>query len=177
MKELPYVKLRNIVVSSREETDLFERLYSDYDRELALYSARLREKPVSGSDFLDMYLNSFLMKLFLVNKAGAVVGFCLLGFGENTHPDTDYYIAEFYVVPEVRQKGYGMAAVKQLLAWFPGKHCYHVLKENQAALAFWKATKEFCHWVDLPITDTLELHDCFFYAFDTNRMGALYGHR
>lgn len=177
MKELPYVKLVNFPVSSRKETDMFEKMYSNYDRELGLYSARLRENPITSSDFLDMYLNAFLKKLFIVNREGVVIGFCLLGFGDNTHPDTNYYIAEFYIVPEYRRAGYGLAAVAQLLAWFPGKYCYHVLKENQAGLAFWKGAKAFCGWADLPFSDTLGLDDCFFFAFETKKMGVLYGHR
>lgn len=167
MKELPYVKLVNFPVFSRKEADLFEKMYSDYDRELGQYSARLRTNPISGSGFLDMYLNAFLKKLFIVNREGTVIGFCLLGFGDNTHPDTNYYIAEFYIVPDARREGYGAAAVAQLLAWFPGKYCYHVLKENQKALAFWNSVKEFCGWTNMPISDTLGLDDCFFFAFDT----------
>lgn len=152
---------------SESDKVLFEKMYRDYDRELGLYSERLRQSPINNVDFKDMYSNIFLAKMFILTETKQKAGFCLLGFAENTHPATNYYIAEFYISPEFRRKGIGKRAVKELFALLPGKYCYHVLKQNDAARCFWENVKNECRCQSFLLEDTLNLEDCDFYGFKT----------
>lgn len=140
-------------------------MYREYIKELSLYSERIRKEPITDEEFYEIYSNEFLLKIFIQNDSDEVVGFCLVGFGKNTHPRTNYYISEFYILPEFRCSGFGRSAFKKLLALFPGRYCYHVLKENKDALAFWSQMKKECGCKELILEDTLELSDCFFFAF------------
>ena len=150
---------------SQEDRKLFEYMYTAYDCELSRYSFRIRNAPVCREDFASMYSNPYLATMFILNDEGKKVGFCLLGFGENTHPETNYYIAEFYVLPEHRRSGIGTKAVLDLLSIFPGKYCYHVLKENMGAYMFWEEVKKTANVKEIELVDILGLRDCNFFGF------------
>ena len=70
-------------------------------------------------------------------------------------------------MPEFRRIGVATAAVKELLSLFPGKYCYHVLKENRNARHFWDYVQKNCSCVPLPLEDTCGLIDCDFFGFES----------
>lgn len=151
-----------------KDATLFKRMYRDYIAELSLYSTRLKDEPVADKEMDNILSNCLLMKMFIINESGEKVGFCLIGFGQNTHPLTSYYIAEFYVLPEYRRIGVGTKAVQDLFSLLPGTYCYHVLKNNVAAHRFWDQIKrDFC-CKELFLDDVLDLKDCDFYSFKTS---------
>lgn len=152
---------------SEGDKPLFENMYRDYDQELSLYSERISNNPITTEDFEDVYKNFFLAKMFILNDLGEKIGFCLLGFGDNTHPQTNYYIAEFYISPQYRRSGYGTKAARELFSLLPGKYCYHVLKKNNKAKDFWDRVKNESSYKTLFLRDTSNLTDCDFYAFQT----------
>lgn len=154
---------------SGAEKVLFEKMYRDYVAELSDYSPRIKSNPITGEGINDIYNNIFLMKFFVTNGAGEYIGFLLVGFGGNTHTETDYYIAEFYIMPEHRRKGVATAAVKELLSLFPGKYCYHVLKKNITAHCFWDYMLKECCCTPLFLEDTCNLIDCDFFAFEKGK--------
>lgn len=144
---------------------LFENMYRDYVTELGQYSVRIKYNLITSREINSIYNNELLMKFFVSNGEGEIVGFCLVGFGDNTHTETDYYIAEFYILPEYRNNGIATAAVKELLSLFPGKYCYHILKENIIARQFWDHVQKECGCKPLSLEDTCGLTDCDFFAF------------
>lgn len=149
---------------SATEKVLFEKMYRDYVAELGEFSQRIKSNPITATDINGIYNNKLLMKFFVTNGVGKTVGFCLVGFGDNTHTETDYYIAEFYILPEYRRIGVATAAVKELFSVFPGKYCYHVLKENINARHFWSYVQKNCCCTPLPLEDTCDLIDCDFFG-------------
>lgn len=151
---------------SAPEKVLFEKMYRDYDAELGEYSPRIKCNPITGKGVKDIYNNTLLMKFFVANGAGKYIGFLLVGFGDNTHPETDYYIAEFYILPEYRRIGIATAAVKELLSLFPGKYCFRVLKENINARCFWDYIQKECCSNPLSLEDPCDFPDCDFFAFE-----------
>lgn len=150
---------------AEQDKPLFETMYRDYISDLSVFSKRLRDDHVTDKELFSIYANEWLLKMFILNQAGDKVGFCLVGFGDNTHYQTDYYIAEFYVAPNHRRTGVGLKAVRELFSLLPGKYCYHVLKENIPAKAFWDHILKACGCIKLFYKDTLNLSDCDFYAF------------
>ena len=67
-----------------------------------------------------------------------IVGFLIIEFGENTHPMTDYYIAQAYVTPEHRGKGIMKNAVQNFIKEHGGDYVLFVLLKNPNAEAFWR---------------------------------------
>lgn len=56
------------------------------------------------------------------------------------------YIAEFYIVPEARKRGVGLAAVKALVDEWRGDVFLYILHENFTAKAFWGAVEGKLGW-------------------------------
>ena len=155
---------------SKIENIIFERMYRDYISELGQFSDRIKAEPVSAQEFENIYNNQSLIKIFILNNSGVKIGFCLLGFGDNTHPETDYYIGEFYIAPEHRREGWGRSAIKELLSLLPGKYCYHILKGNKVARLFWDRVVKASKSVKLRLYDISNLSDCDFFAFDCSKL-------
>ena len=152
----------------KQDVALFYNMYRDYTAELGLYSTRIKAKQVTDKELDNILANMLLMKMFILNDDGEKIGFCLVGFGQNTHPLTSYYIAEFYVLPKYRRMGFGEKAVYDLLSILPGTYCYHVLKSNVNARTFWDNILKKFGCKRLHIDDTLELEDCDFYSFKSS---------
>lgn len=151
------------------QRSLFAEMYLSYYFELSQYSVRLRDDPIAHENVNGILDYELLKKFLIFSVSGEVVGFLLVGFGENTHPCTDYYIAEFYIKPCHRRTGIGISAIKELLFIYPGKYCYHVLKDNTAAHFFWERVKNEFGCKELTLTDTTELTDCDFYSFEFSK--------
>lgn len=153
-------------IFSPSERSAFSSMYIAYDLELSQYFERPRADPVTLQSIEDMLNYHFLKKFFVLSDSGEEIGFLLVGFGENTHHLTDYYIAEFFIQPEYRRAGVGLAAIKELLSLYPGKYCYHILKNNIIARSFWDSVKNTCGCKELVLLDTTGLTDCNFFAFE-----------
>lgn len=146
----------------------FRSFYRDYIEELSQYSPRLQENPVTLNELYDIDTNPLLKRYFITDTSNIPIGFILLGFGENTQPGTDWYIAEFYIQPSARKQGNGKRAVKEMLQTHPGKYCYFVLKENKRAYAFWTKLREEFECNDIK-NNYICMHtpeDCIFEAFE-----------
>lgn len=153
---------------NKEQSLLFKRLYIDYITELSQYSKRLREQPITPDEIYDIESNPLLMRYFLTDNSNSPIGFLLLGFKENTQPGTDWYIAEFYIIPKARKQGYGQKAVKEMLEQHPGRYCYFILKENRPAHSFWQKMKTAFNWLEnTSYYDARQYtpEDATFYAF------------
>ena len=156
--------------TNKNEQKLFETMYLDYIYELSLYSERLRMNPVTEKEIYNINTNPLLERYFITDENGAPVGFCLLGFGKNTAPGTDWHIADFYVLPSHRRRKYAEAAMAELLQVHPGKYCCFVLKENFPAQNFWNTIVQTFDCAD--ITTECDIppetpSDCIFRVFET----------
>lgn len=157
-------------IANADERLLFKTMYLEYMNELGLYSERIRKNPVTEKEIHEINTNPLLERYFITNENGAPIGFCLLGFGENTAPGTDWYVAEFYVLPSHRMRKYGENAVAELLQTHIGKYCIFVLKENIPAQMFWNKTLQTFNCTDITSnydSTSYTPSDCDFYAFET----------
>lgn len=153
-----------------KQRKIFATFYEEYITELSKYSERLRElsKEDIQDDITNISANSLLKKYFITNETNTPIGFCLIGFDENTQPGTDWFIAEFYIQHGYRKKGYGQKAVEKLFQRYPGKYCYFVLKSNKPAQKFWnKIRKTFnCKDTKDQYVCSCTPEDCTFEAFE-----------
>lgn len=66
------------------------------------------------------------------------VGFLVVGFPPNCHPNANFYIEEAYIRPEYRRRGFMSAAVSDFVQGNPGVYCLFVVRGNEGAYGFWK---------------------------------------
>lgn len=155
-------------IRNMKERIVFEELYRNYISELGQYSKRILKKPATKEEINDINTNPLLEKYFITDETGKLIGFCLIGFDQNTQPGTDWFIAEFYISPMFRRQGYGTASITEFLKTHPGNYCYFVLKENQQAYEFWNKVRTELKCTDIKSDYDARKHtpkDCTFEAF------------
>lgn len=111
-------------------------------------------KPDLNSD--DAYTTMSIpeTRLILFYLEHEPVGFALIGYGQNKHPLSDYYIEDFFVRDTARGQGFGREMFYYILQEFPGCYCYFTLDGNVGAEAFWEHVFSEREYSSLAITDT-----------------------
>lgn len=77
-----------------------------------------------------------------IYKDDDVIGFFIIGTGENCHPSADYYIQESYIKPEYRRQKYMTNAISDFVRKHEGIYCLFILNENKIAKTFWSGLFE-----------------------------------
>lgn len=137
---------RLMFVDASHERALFHSLYKAYSDELAQYSSRLREDPITEKLIAKLYFNDILLDKYFIKADGETIGFIILQYVDKRYDVISplWYIVEFYIAPEYRRQGYGEAAIKFFLEFYKKDFFYYVLKENIPAKRFWgNITKTF----------------------------------
>ena len=133
-------------VDASHKRDLFHSLYKAYSDELAQYSVRLREEPMTEKLIDELYFNDPLLNKYFIEADGKTIGFIILQYVDVVFGVTKpiWYIVEFYILPEHRRMGYGAVTIKFFLGFYKKDFFYYVLKENIPAKRFWEGiTKTF----------------------------------
>ena len=77
------------------------------------------------------------MWYFLYHK-DEMVGFLIIGTGENCHPDADFYIEEAYILPTYRNQGLMRDFIQPFILKNKGIYCMFILKNHNKAISYWK---------------------------------------
>lgn len=133
---------------NQEDFSCFVRMYTAYIKELSTFSERLKNKEVTLCETAQIWYNPNIEKYFVIEHK-TVAGFLLLGVNGNKHQDSDYYVAEFFIVKDKRRQGIGSATIKKLLQAQKGRYCLFVLHKNKAASLFWQKVFADCNYVDV----------------------------
>lgn len=127
-----------IFAASEHDKPIVRRMLELYQHDLSPFAdADLNEHGEFGYAYLDHYWTERGRYPFLAKLAGKLVGFALV----NTHyylPESEYSIAEFFVMKRYRHQGIGQA-----LAWHVFEQCrgtweVRQLPGNVEAMSFWK---------------------------------------
>lgn len=123
-------------------------LYYQYLLELQTYNPTIH--PIKGHNYVEDILQYEVQWIDIV-KDGCPIGFLLIGYGQNKHPSSDYYIQEAFILPEHRRERRMFRVVSEFLSLHKGKYCMFILNSNKVAKAFWrKVVKEnHCKWISL----------------------------
>lgn len=73
-----------------------------------------------------------------IKDGDTVIGFLVMGYGKNCHPDADFYIEESFILPAYRKKGFMRNTVFEFMKTHKGIYCLYVLEENKKAKQFWQ---------------------------------------
>lgn len=121
---------------ARDRT-LLAALYGSYLEELARFDADIQVNAPLQDDW---FAKPDVLHPYLVLRGGRAVGFLFVlsgAFARSMAPDSERYVFDLYVRPEVRGVGVAEAAVAAAFADAPGAWCLEVHEVNQRAVAFW----------------------------------------
>ena len=135
----------------------FVRLYKDYITELNHISPSVKAT-VKESEILSICYSQEIEK-FLIKHNDIIVGFLLIGTGDNKHPDSDYFIGEFYIDKPYQNKGIGKSVMENFINERRGRYCLYVLKNNVRAMYFWQEVFVKQDHSDCSYKYTKECHD------------------
>lgn len=120
------------------ETNKFN-LYTAYCHELNQY---MQSQPMTALEITkaaNHYASTNDVYWIDIKDGDDIVGFLIIGKPDTPecHPDADYGIAQAYVMPEYRGRGYMSEAVQGFAAKHPGAYSLLIIKQNEPALKFW----------------------------------------
>lgn len=123
--------------ASREHEGFIRSLLDAYLEELSAY----RQIPVGATDaerypWLDAYWTEPGRHMFIIRSNRDGVGFAFVRDSRSTGSPASE-IAEFYIEPRARRKGFGQAAVSEIFRTFPGSWELQVHIFNTSAIEFW----------------------------------------
>ena len=136
---------------TEEKEDWFEkymirlRLFRWYLEELRV----INEGPVNDVPDMEAFCSAYSAPQtdwIDITEGGKVIGFLIMGYGDNSHPDADFYIMEAFILPGYRSRRLMENALKNYMKTHEGIYCYYVLKKNINALNFWKHCFEKEHY-------------------------------
>ncbi len=101
-----------------------------------------------------------------VYDGDVVIGFFIIGTGENCHAAADYYIQESYIKPEYRRKGHMTRAISDFINRHVGVYCLFILNNNQIGRVFWHVLFDRIGYVPYELADVGAADDdCTQYGF------------
>jgi len=124
-------------LATADETDLLLELWQLYMQDLALFrNLNIENDGRYRDDRLRTYLAYEEHWPLVIRSDGEVAGFALV---RKSKPDT-HVVGEFFIKPEFRRAGVGVAAVDQILQKFNGNWEIPFQNENPIAASFWRKT-------------------------------------
>ena len=132
----------DIRLARYEEKHLLRKMLELYAYDCSKFGNKdLNEFGEYGYRYLDLYWIEPERFPFILRVNSKLAGFALVNkfsYAENI----DRTIAEFMVLKKYRKRGIGKKFAFYLFERFPGKWEIRTLKENSAAIAFWRKTIE-----------------------------------
>jgi len=148
------------IVPETEKAHLWVIL-STYLRELNQYGEINLEYP-----FFSCYWADDARWPYFIESGENIAGFVLLNKWSPSQKDTDFAVAEFYVLPEFRGSGVGRNAFTGLLDRHPGTWELSVMGGNKAAKKFWERIIRSSDVINI---ERFMLEDELIYRFATTR--------
>lgn len=106
--------------------------------------------------YFDLYWREPARRPFWIVADGERAGFVMINAWSPTGRGTDNAVAEFYVAPEKRRQGIGLAAAVAALRSAPGWWELQVYRANPAGMSFWRraiAAAGPSTWERIPLED------------------------
>lgn len=145
-----------IKLTTASDRTKFLQMYHIYLKDLALYSKNITDQT---DDWIDThyFYDIHLQKLFILDE-GSVVGFIILQYVDEACGIAPplWYIVEFFILPQFREKGYGTKAIELFLCNYPGDFFYYILKGNIPAKRFWTHITKTFHLNEVPRFDIVD---------------------
>ena len=144
----------------------FLDMYREYIEELSQFTDLLKDFPLQ-QEVAFMWDCQSIIKYWVICE-GQIIGFVLIGVEDNKHPESDWYIEEFFIKKEYQNKGFGKAVAKELLETKRGRYCLFVLQRNVRASHFWQNVFTEAGYIDVSqnYVDIAPMDDCEFRMYE-----------
>jgi len=129
------VKLRQVELEDRE---ILANLLEKYDYEFSQYDGRgVNKLGLIGYQYLDYYWTAKDRRAYFIDVDDNLVGFVMVcNHRDEGDPETDYQIAEFFVIYKYRRSGVGKQAFFQVLDKHKGRWGLGTHPKNVTAMNF-----------------------------------------
>lgn len=129
-----------------EEREILVNLLEKYDYEFSQYDNRdVNKLGLFGYKYLDYYWTEESRYAYFILVDGKLAGFVMINdLPEAEDRETDYQIAEFFVMYKYRRSGVGKQAFFKLLDMHKGRWQLKVHPKNVTSVHFWtKVVSEY----------------------------------
>lgn len=147
------------IIPACSDKKLFLDLAKDYVEELSQYDHMIRWDERSWE--------SIMWMADLIVESGTVQGFAVTQVVSFDDSYDVLYIAEFYIIPEARTCGVGMAAVNAVVSGWHRDVFLYILKKNITARAFWDAVEDRFEWKQISRPEIRKESGCFLRVYRT----------
>ena len=129
------IELRKVNV---DEKEILKNLLEKYDYEFSQWDNRdVNKLGLYGYDYLDCYWTEKNRWAFFIVVDGSLAGFVMVNDYPEVKEDTDYSLAEFFVMYKYRRLGVGKSAAISVFDMFHGKWQLKRHPKNTASVHFW----------------------------------------
>lgn len=108
------------------------------------------------------YMLTEAVTIYMIKRYKQIIGFCTVEVYplSATYNHASFFIKDFYIMPEHREKGFGLSAVMEILDFYVGTGALLVLDKNLVAQKFWnKVLKECSEIIAVePWTDNITMY-------------------
>ena len=139
---------------------LFLRLYRDYVDTLHEFDNTIVWDEISASQY--MWSAFFSMEDRTIQGFVITEEVCYKLYSDLL------YIAEFYIVPEARRQGVGLAAVRAITGKWHGDVFLYILNHNFAAKGFWGAVERELGWKQIDRPEIRREKGCELYIYSNS---------
>jgi len=135
----------SIELVKKEEKEILKNLLEKYRYEFSQYDdTDVNNFGLYGYDYFDHYWTEKNRYSFFIKADGKLAGFVMVNDYPDIKIDTNYSMAEFFVLYKYRKYGVGRYAAKYILDKFKGKWQLKIHPKNKVSEIFWtKIINEF----------------------------------
>lgn len=127
-----------IVPVSEDKKEILRNLLEKYDYEFSQYDKReVNDLGLFGYNYLDHYWTDEGRWAFFIYADDKLAGFAMINSFPEAEEETDYTMAEFFVLFRYRRKGIGKFVAHKLFDKFEGRWQFKRHPHNQDSVCFW----------------------------------------
>lgn len=134
-----------ISLASVDEKEILRNLLEKYLYEFSQWDSRdVNALGLYGYNYLDEYWTAKNRWAFFIRADEKLAGFAMVNDYREVNEETDYTMAEFFVLHKYRRCGVGSEAAKQIFKRFKGRWQLMRHPNNQASVYFWDRVIREC---------------------------------
>ena len=121
-----------------DEKEILRNLMEKYDYEFSQYEDMdVNKMGLYGYKYIDHYWTEENRYAYFIKVDGKLAGFVLINNHVDTGIETNYSIAEFFVMYKYKKLGVGTYSINTILNKFKGKWQITYAQKNKPAVNFW----------------------------------------
>lgn len=129
------IELKRVKV---EDKEILRNLLEKYDYEFSQWDNRdVNKLGLYGYDYLDCYWTEEKRWAYFIEVDGKLAGFIMVNNYPEADEETDYSLAEFFILYKYRRCGIGKFAAIKVFDMFNGKWQLKRHPKNIASVHFW----------------------------------------